>query len=347
VDPFIQFPSNSQSLNPYSYLMNNPLAGVDPTGYKSCSKVSSLQENSSGECDADGGTVQYSFDKKGTLTFEKFKSNGSNIANGASTPSGDVSNQRSATPEADQINADRQRIAAPAAIAGSTINSVGNGIAAATVCSNDSQNCAGEMATNAAIGFGIGAAIASIPKLARFVNSFRKSADEITGSFGALSSRIVDLDLDMARANRGLTRAGSGSGPWIDEVSKLRQGGAVAQMTGGSCVAACGEMLTNGAAVQRMLLDSLGDWSNAESLANKLGSAWKGGGLSAEDALLVARNGPIGAVLNSPYQRGSHMVYMEPINSGLFLVRDPWNGGSTYQVNVDWVQKYVVGAVFR
>jgi len=33
VDPFIQFPSNSQSLNPYSYLMNNPLSGTDPTGY--------------------------------------------------------------------------------------------------------------------------------------------------------------------------------------------------------------------------------------------------------------------------------------------------------------------------
>jgi RHS repeat-associated protein len=33
VDPVIQFPGNSQSLNPYSYLMNNPLAGTDPTGY--------------------------------------------------------------------------------------------------------------------------------------------------------------------------------------------------------------------------------------------------------------------------------------------------------------------------
>src|SRR5690606_32072923 len=33
VDPIIQFPANSQSLNPYSYLMNNPMAGVDPTGY--------------------------------------------------------------------------------------------------------------------------------------------------------------------------------------------------------------------------------------------------------------------------------------------------------------------------
>jgi len=33
VDPFIQAPTNSQSMNPYSYLMNSPLAGTDPTGY--------------------------------------------------------------------------------------------------------------------------------------------------------------------------------------------------------------------------------------------------------------------------------------------------------------------------
>nr|WP_198677385.1 RHS repeat-associated core domain-containing protein [Pseudidiomarina donghaiensis] len=33
VDPFIQAPGNSQSLNPYSYIMNNPLAGTDPSGY--------------------------------------------------------------------------------------------------------------------------------------------------------------------------------------------------------------------------------------------------------------------------------------------------------------------------
>ncbi|HEY0923001.1 RHS repeat-associated core domain-containing protein [Rheinheimera pacifica] len=33
VDPIIQSPGNSQSLNPYSYIMNNPLAGRDPTGY--------------------------------------------------------------------------------------------------------------------------------------------------------------------------------------------------------------------------------------------------------------------------------------------------------------------------
>lgn len=35
VDPVIQFPLNSQSLNPYSYILNSPLSGTDPTGYKS------------------------------------------------------------------------------------------------------------------------------------------------------------------------------------------------------------------------------------------------------------------------------------------------------------------------
>ncbi|AOT07731.1 RHS repeat-associated core domain-containing protein [Pseudoalteromonas luteoviolacea] len=35
VDPIIQSPGNSQSVNPYSYIMNNPLGGTDPTGYSS------------------------------------------------------------------------------------------------------------------------------------------------------------------------------------------------------------------------------------------------------------------------------------------------------------------------
>ena len=44
VDPIIQFPDNSQSLNPYSYIMNNPLSGTDPTGYRSvqCKRSSDL-----------------------------------------------------------------------------------------------------------------------------------------------------------------------------------------------------------------------------------------------------------------------------------------------------------------
>src|SRR6185312_2110812 len=34
VDPVYQAPTNMQSLNPYSYVMNNPLSLVDPSGYE-------------------------------------------------------------------------------------------------------------------------------------------------------------------------------------------------------------------------------------------------------------------------------------------------------------------------
>ena len=36
MDPFIGDPGNSQALNPYTYILNNPLSGTDPTGYQIC-----------------------------------------------------------------------------------------------------------------------------------------------------------------------------------------------------------------------------------------------------------------------------------------------------------------------
>lgn len=67
VDPIIQSPGNSQSLNPYSYIMNNPLAGTDPTGYMGCaaSRINSVCERT----DSNHGGYSESFNAgQGALT---------------------------------------------------------------------------------------------------------------------------------------------------------------------------------------------------------------------------------------------------------------------------------------
>ena len=70
VDPFIQSPTNTQSINPYSYIFNNPLSGTDPTGYTSCTMASQAL----GSCGGDGSSgfvgvvTETSTDNKGNVT---------------------------------------------------------------------------------------------------------------------------------------------------------------------------------------------------------------------------------------------------------------------------------------
>ena len=84
IDPIIQFPENSQSLNPYSYLMNNPMAGTDPTGYMSCSV-----DNPSGCAELaegleDGGTIDVEQSVTGsrvrTVKVGEISNNGGNVS---------------------------------------------------------------------------------------------------------------------------------------------------------------------------------------------------------------------------------------------------------------------------
>lgn len=58
VDPFIQKPDSTQSINPYSYIMNNPMAGTDPTGYVSqCNKSYLCVEHTNLLTHANGSTT--------------------------------------------------------------------------------------------------------------------------------------------------------------------------------------------------------------------------------------------------------------------------------------------------
>jgi hypothetical protein len=142
----------------------------------------------------------------------------------------------------------------------------------------------------------------------------------------------------------GLPVGAGRSGPWVPGV--VRPGGSVAQSHPGSCVSACGEMLTGGARSEAEFLASLGQWSNPKALASELGSGWTGGffGTGAE-AIQVARQGEMGAVLWAPGQRAGHMVVIRPSGAG-FVVRDP-DPGVNYTVGARWIGRYVAGGVWR
>jgi hypothetical protein len=80
VDPLIQSPTSTQSVNPYSYIMNNPLAGTDPTGY--CSTKDSVEgcADSLGEGESsdikEGGKVVGTVGKDSQGNMYITKSNG-------------------------------------------------------------------------------------------------------------------------------------------------------------------------------------------------------------------------------------------------------------------------------
>lgn len=136
--------------------------------------------------------------------------------------------------------------------------------------------------------------------------------------------------------------AGAG-GRW--PVQNETPGGAVGQLTPGSCVSACGEMLTNGARSQQDLIDNIGAPSSVERLAGELGPEWRGGYVDPEHLDTLAGRAPFVAEL---YDGGKipHNVVVDGFDdAGNVRIRDPWDGGSTYTMTREDFKQYWNGRV--
>ncbi|GAC1677009.1 MAG: hypothetical protein NVS9B2_27820 [Steroidobacteraceae bacterium] len=128
VDPIIQNPANSQSLNPYSYIGNNPLSGTDPTGYCSVGAP-----DSHGHCASGEKTVSEVHDQNGK-TVAAAGNNGASpgqsansvrtVANGsdAGNPNTDPSSRQDGNPASPGNNGGEQTADQPPTLPTVSVN---------------------------------------------------------------------------------------------------------------------------------------------------------------------------------------------------------------------------------
>jgi RHS repeat-associated protein len=170
--------------------------------------------------------------------------------------------------------------------------------------------------------------------------AFRALAPPIARLFAREVPVVLDATLD---ATRPMVAAG-GSGPWVPAV--VREGGAVAQSLPGSCGAACVQMLSGGAKTEAQAIAEIGQYVTTGDVASSLGKEWMHTLFgSASDAVTAARGGPMAGFLYYPGAKTGHFVAIEPVVEG-FLVRDP-SPGVTYVVGRDWIERWVLGGVWK
>ena len=131
-------------------------------------------------------------------------------------------------------------------------------------------------------------------------------------------------------------------------------GGAVSQMAEDSCVSACGEMLTGGRHSQESFYDYFGrrgvPLAELGVALDTVGERWFFiEAPSLEEIGESADRGPVALQLsrNSNPKSPGHMVVLEKAPDGSYVVRDPWDSGSSYKVDERWLGKWVKGLLSK
>ncbi|GHG30004.1 MULTISPECIES: WXG100-like domain-containing protein [Amycolatopsis] len=177
-----------------------------------------------------------------------------------------------------------------------------------------------------------------IEKLTRALGRLGEQLSKLAEMIGGLIRRLRGGARQTSRTSTHVSAAGeppeprlAGAGghwPTIDE----SPGGAVGQLNNGSCVSACGEMITSGGRSQEELIGKIGAPAPFESLAKELGPEWRAGGISWKDFHNIVEETPVVAELME-MGKMPHAVIVEGFDeAGNLKIRDPWSGGSTYKM---------------
>jgi RHS repeat-associated protein len=153
------------------------------------------------------------------------------------------------------------------------------------------------------------------------------------GSGTIIATHPEEIEEGLATFENALAGAG-GNWPTIGE----KAGGAIAQLSGMSCGAACGEMVAG--IPQAQLISEAGAPTGVRGLAMALGQGWSGSAVTPESLSLLLRRAPFIAQMHDIGAKISHFVVVDGMHAGQVLIRDPADGGSTYRMALDEFIKF-------